>query len=105
MRVAVLSDIHGNYSALKATLAHIDAQGCESLWFLGDLFGRGALPVACFDLLRVRNPNLWLMGNHDMGTLLLLEGRAFDDEEVKGCAPGSEDRQDFLWHAAQARSG
>lgn len=46
-KVAVLSDVHGNVTALAATIADAKAQGADEFWFLGDLFmpGPGAHDV------------------------------------------------------------
>lgn len=46
MRLAVLSDIHGNYTALEAALADLDAQGgADVTWFLGDIAAFGPRPA------------------------------------------------------------
>ena len=34
-KVAVLSDVHGNVTALAATIADAKAQGADEFWFLG----------------------------------------------------------------------
>jgi predicted phosphodiesterase len=39
MRVAVVSDIHGNRQAFEAVLDAIAASDCEEMWCLGDLVG------------------------------------------------------------------
>lgn len=58
MRVAILSDIHGNSIALEAVLAEIQAQGgAESYWVLGDLVALGHDPVAVLERLHTL-PNL-----------------------------------------------
>ena len=44
MRVAVLSDIHGNLHALEAVLAAADAADVDEVWCLGDVVGYGARP-------------------------------------------------------------
>ena len=36
LRVAVISDIHGNVQALQAVLAAIDAEHVDAVWCLGD---------------------------------------------------------------------
>jgi predicted phosphodiesterase len=105
MRVAVLSDIHGNAPALRAVLVDAEAQGVNELWFLGDVLGYGPLPVTCIKLLDERSPSIWLMGNHDLGTLLAWEGVDIDDSRVRHMAPGREERQIFAWHALQLRVG
>ena len=52
MRVAVVSDIHGNRHAFDAVLAEVPGAGVEELWCLGDLVGYGAEPDACVELVR-----------------------------------------------------
>ncbi len=48
MRLAVLSDIHGNLTAFEAALADLEAQGgADVTWFLGDLAAFGPRPVEC----------------------------------------------------------
>jgi predicted phosphodiesterase len=66
MRVAVVSDIHGNRHAFEAVLDAIEASGCEELWCLGDLVGYGADPDACVSLART-HAAICLAGNHDLG--------------------------------------
>jgi diadenosine tetraphosphatase ApaH/serine/threonine PP2A family protein phosphatase len=65
MRIALLSDVHGNLPAFEAVLADIDSAGVEQIWCLGDLVGYGAAPDACVELARSRC-DLSLAGNHDM---------------------------------------
>jgi diadenosine tetraphosphatase ApaH/serine/threonine PP2A family protein phosphatase len=68
MRVAVLSDIHGNLHALEAVL---DAASADEVWCLGDVTGYGARPNECCALVRER-ASVCLAGNHDLvvvGTL------------------------------------
>jgi predicted phosphodiesterase len=66
MRVAIVSDIHGNRQAFEAVLDAIAETDCEELWCLGDLVGYGADPDACVDLAR-EHAAICLAGNHDLG--------------------------------------
>jgi len=66
VRVAIVSDIHGNRHAYEAVLDAIEASDCEELWSLGDLVGYGAEPDACVELTR-RHAAVSLAGNHDLG--------------------------------------
>jgi predicted phosphodiesterase len=66
MRVAIVSDIHGNRHAFEAVLDAIEASGCEEMWCLGDLVGYGAEPDACVELAN-RHAAICLAGNHDLG--------------------------------------
>jgi predicted phosphodiesterase len=65
MRVAVVSDIHGNRQAFEAVLDAIADSDCEEMWCLGDLVGYGAEPDACVELAR-RHAAICLAGNHDL---------------------------------------
>src|ERR1700758_372750 len=65
MRIAILSDIHGNRHAFEAVLDRIEESECEEMWCLGDLVGYGADPDACVELAR-RHAAICLAGNHDM---------------------------------------
>jgi predicted phosphodiesterase len=75
MRIAVISDIHGNLAALDAVLAALDADPVEAVWCLGDIVGYGPQPNECCDVVRER-ASVTLCGNHDLavrGTLDLDE--------------------------------
>jgi predicted phosphodiesterase len=66
VRIAVVSDIHGNRHAFEAVLDAIEATDCGEMWCLGDLVGYGAEPDACVALAR-RHAAVCLAGNHDLG--------------------------------------
>jgi predicted phosphodiesterase len=68
MRIALLSDVHGNLPAFRAVLADVDAVGPDEIWCLGDLVGYGAQPEDCVALARERC-DLCLAGNHDLVVL------------------------------------
>jgi predicted phosphodiesterase len=68
VRIAVISDIHGNLHALEAVLESIDADAPETVWCLGDLVGYGPRPNRCCALVAER-AELCLIGNHDLGVL------------------------------------
>jgi diadenosine tetraphosphatase ApaH/serine/threonine PP2A family protein phosphatase len=75
MRVAVVSDIHGNLHALEAVLAALDQETPDELWCLGDLVGYGARPNECCAAIEAR-ASICLVGNHDLavrGTIDLAE--------------------------------
>ena len=65
MKVAVISDIHGNRQAFEATLEAVAASDAAELWCLGDLVGYGAEPDACVALAR-EHAAVCLAGNHDL---------------------------------------
>ncbi len=48
MRIAIISDVHANLTALEAVLRHAEAQGSiDGLWCLGDTVGYGPQPSQC----------------------------------------------------------
>jgi predicted phosphodiesterase len=79
MRVAVVSDIHGNLHALEAVLAEIDREQPGALWCLGDLVGYGPLPNECCATTSLR-ADVCLAGNHDLGVLGQLDVDDFSPE-------------------------
>jgi len=64
MRIGVISDIHGNYEALKPVLAELDKMNISEIYCLGDVVGYYSQVNECCDELRSRNIPC-LMGNHD----------------------------------------
>lgn len=64
MKIALISDIHGNYTALKEVLAQIDKMGVGEIYCLGDVVGYYTEINECCDELRRRNIKS-VMGNHD----------------------------------------
>jgi predicted phosphodiesterase len=65
LRVAVISDVHGNLPALEAVLEEAGTAGFDELWCLGDIVGYGARPRECLALVRERAA-ICLAGNHDL---------------------------------------
>ncbi len=64
MRVAVISDIHGNWEALSSVLQDIDRRGIETIYCLGDIVGYGPDPELCIAAVR-RRCTIVLKGNHE----------------------------------------
>ena len=83
LKIAVLSDVHGNLPAFKAVLEAVKAEDFDRIWFLGDLVGYGAFPDECVEM-AAENCHICLAGNHDLGVL------------------GRIDIADFSAHAAEA---
>jgi predicted phosphodiesterase len=71
MRVAIVSDIHGNRHAFEAVIDAAETAGVEELWCLGDLVGYGAEPDACVALAEA-NCAVCLAGNHDLAVVDVL---------------------------------
>lgn len=62
--MALISDIHGNHSALKAVLAFLDQRNIKNIICLGDVGGYYSEINTCIEELKKREiPTI--MGNHD----------------------------------------
>ncbi len=68
MRLAIISDIHGNLPALDAVLASTRREGCDGLFCLGDVVGYGARPNECIERL-VSQGIPCILGNHDAAAI------------------------------------
>jgi putative phosphoesterase len=71
-KIALISDIHGNYEALKAVLREIDKLGISDIYCMGDVVGYYSQINECCNELRERKIPC-LMGNHDW----YMAGRGF----------------------------
>lgn len=78
MRILVISDIHANYTAFEAVLAHCQGQW-DFVWCLGDVVGYGPDPNECVDRMKAL-PQLCLAGNHDWAALNRLDVRTFNPD-------------------------
>ncbi|WP_047374327.1 metallophosphoesterase [Exiguobacterium sp. ZOR0005] len=74
MRLAILTDIHGNVQALDAVLEQLDEQGVTDIWCLGDMIAMGPDSNEVMARLLDRGVRM-ITGNHDEAVLSLLEGR------------------------------
>ena len=64
MRYAIVSDVHANEAALRATLTDAADEKVEKIICLGDVLGYGPEPVAALELV-YRRAHVCLAGNHD----------------------------------------
>ena len=78
MKVAVLSDIHGNLEALEAVLAELAPTGIERYLLGGDIVGYGANPAECIERALALNP-VMVAGNHDWAAVGRLEIESFNE--------------------------
>ncbi|MCA1599286.1 MAG: metallophosphatase family protein, partial [Chloroflexi bacterium] len=96
MRLAIMSDIHGNLAALEAVLADIAARGpCDALGVAGDLCEWGPQPHEV--LARVRDLGCPVVqGNTDRNV-------TFADDEARLRALGKNDHsiKGLAWTCAQ----
>ena len=69
MRIALISDIHGNEIALRTVLKEIDEEAVDAIYCLGDVAPLGPHPRETIDIVRSRGIPC-VMGNHDEFLLL-----------------------------------
>jgi putative phosphoesterase len=70
MRIALISDVHGNSIALDAVLADIEAEGgVDEYWFLGDFSAMGFNPVGVLEKIAMLPNAVCIRGNHDRYTV------------------------------------
>jgi putative phosphoesterase len=93
MRIALISDIHGNYIALEAVLADIQSQHVNQIICLGDAATVGLQPKETLDALRELDC-VCIMGNHDAALLDL--ARAADFHIAAPLVPTLEWGRQFL---------
>ena len=65
MRIAVFSDIHGNYQALDAIMKHIKKNKIDKIIFLGDAVGLGPSFNECLKVLNNKDI-IFIAGNHEI---------------------------------------
>jgi len=64
MRIAIISDIHGNMESVAAFLEQSAKEPYDELWVLGDLVNYGPEPGAVIDFVRSQ-ATIVVRGNHD----------------------------------------
>jgi protein phosphatase len=64
MKIAIISDIHGNLEALKSAFEDIESKNINKIFCLGDIIAKGSHPKECIDLIREKC-EIVLKGNCD----------------------------------------
>lgn len=65
MKIAIISDIHGNLEALNKVLDDIEKIKPSTIVCLGDIIGYGPNPNECLDMLLRKENIICLKGNHE----------------------------------------
>lgn len=68
MKIAIISDIHGNFTALESVLKDIEYQQIESVYCLGDIATLGPQPNEVIEIIRAKNITC-ITGNHEQALL------------------------------------
>lgn len=78
MRVAAISDIHGNLPALEAVLAEVERVKPDLMVFCGDV-ASGPMPAETIDLLLTLQGARFVRGNADRGLVEEFDGKPAGD--------------------------
>ncbi len=81
MKVLVMSDIHGNRTALEAVLEAVGS--VDAVWCLGDIIGYGPDPNDCVSIIKDIPNLICLRGNHDSAVIGLTERTKFNHSAQK----------------------
>lgn len=82
MKLALVSDIHANLEALKATLDDIATRGVDRIVCLGDIVGYNTQPSECIALLRHADA-LCIAGNHDLAVCGRITTKSFSSTAAR----------------------
>ncbi|MGB3259239.1 metallophosphoesterase family protein [Paenisporosarcina sp.] len=75
MKLAIITDIHGNEPALRAVLEELDTrEDIEEIWCLGDMIAMGPDSNEVLEILFARQDVHMITGNHDEAILSLIAG-------------------------------
>jgi predicted phosphodiesterase len=83
VKLALISEIHGNAEALAATLDDIAAHAADRIICLGDIVGYNTEPRECIALLRAAGA-LCVAGNHDRAVAAQSATESFGAAAVEG---------------------
>lgn len=82
MRLAVISDIHGNLEAFLEVLKDLDRERPDRVISLGDNVGYGAQPEEVLELIRARRiPSI--IGNHELAVAGLVDRTWFNPSSLQ----------------------
>lgn len=77
MKIAIISDIHGNLEALKSTIKDIKSKKVDKIYCLGDIIAKGSHTHECIEIIK-KECEIVLRGNCDRHFSNIL-----DKEKVK----------------------
>lgn len=77
-KIAIVSDSHGNATALAAVLDDARQHQADEIWSLGDIGFGGPGTAQCYQLLADANTSQYLMGNWETDFNLVLQKKAID---------------------------
>lgn len=99
MKVAIISDIHGNLEALEAVLKDISNKEVDDIICLGDIVGDCANPNECVELIKKKEIKS-IKGDHDLNSITLEKLDSFNDRSKEALKLNNsiltQENKDFL---------
>lgn len=95
--IGIISDIHGNFHALRQVMKELKLCGCSRVYCLGDVAGYYSMVNECIDLLR-HEQVVTIKGNHD--SYLLGESLCPRSRSVNDCISYQQKiitHENYLW--------
>lgn len=87
LKTAIITDIHGNFPALRAVMEALNQEdGLDHIFVLGDMIGIGPYSNEVLDLLFSQKRITMLSGNHDESVLALLNDKEYPASHIKSKA-------------------
>jgi len=80
-KIAVVSDAHGNITALKAVLSDAEKNNATEVWSIGDIAIGGSSTEECFQLLSEVNTTQYLLGNWESAYLSVMSHQTVNLED------------------------
>ncbi|MGO4106083.1 metallophosphoesterase family protein [Paenibacillus sp. YAF4_2] len=79
-KIAIITDIHGNWPALRAAFYEIDSvHKVQHIYCLGDMIGIGPDTNEVLQALFSREDMSYVSGNHDEAVLAIIRGEAYPE--------------------------
>lgn len=94
MKVAVLSDIHGNGVALQYAINDLKSLGIKKIIILGDIIMKGPMPSQSLEMLKDKDLEIitWIKGNTDLWL-----------EEIKDIIPSTKRKKELYSYYKYAK--
>jgi len=101
MKLALISDIHGNHHALEAVRARLERESPDQIICGGDIVGYGAFPAECVKWVR-EHCEVTVRGNHDHHVVQISGAHNFNPRAYAALAWTAENipEDDLKWLAA-----
>lgn len=77
MRIAILSDIHSNLTALESVLNDVNTRAIDKYYCLGDIVGYASHPLECLKIVREKCEKI-VFGNHEYAILYPEYSKSFN---------------------------